>query len=65
VGPAGIADDQQRLGAVRDTSLSRSISPHGRNADPVVARQLEQWQLNAATNASGISNSTALHPHRA
>jgi hypothetical protein len=31
-------------------SLSGSISPHGRNAAPVNARQLEQWQLYAATN---------------
>ena len=25
-------------------SFPRSISPHGRNAEPVVARQFEQWQ---------------------
>jgi hypothetical protein len=27
--------------------LPRSISPQGRKAEPVVARQFEQWQLYA------------------
>jgi hypothetical protein len=36
-------------------SFSRSISPNGRNADPVAARQFEQWQLNAETNSSSTS----------
>jgi hypothetical protein len=36
-------------------SFSGSISPHGRNAEPVIARQREQWQLKALTNASATS----------
>jgi hypothetical protein len=36
-------------------SLSRSISPQGKNAAPVSARQFEQWQLNAITNSSETS----------
>jgi hypothetical protein len=45
-------------------SFARSISPHGKNAEPVVARQFEQWQLRAATNSSETSYATALHPQR-
>jgi hypothetical protein len=45
-------------------SFSRSISPQGRNAEPVAARQFEQWQLYAATNSSETSNATALHAQR-
>jgi hypothetical protein len=41
--------------ALVTVSLSRSISPQGKNAEPVSARQLEQWQLNAATNSSETS----------
>jgi len=33
-------------------NLSRSTSPQGKNAEPVVARQFEQWQLYAAMNSS-------------
>jgi hypothetical protein len=45
-------------------SFSRAISPEGRNADPVSARQFEQWQLYAATNSSDTSYNTALHAQR-
>src|SRR4029450_960450 len=45
-------------------SFSRSISPQGRNTEPVVARQFEQWQLNAATKASSTSYAMALQPQR-
>ena len=33
-------------------SFSGSISPHGKNAEPVNVRQFEQWQLKATTNSS-------------
>jgi len=33
----------------------RAISPQGKNAEPVAARQFEQWQLSAATNWSETS----------
>jgi hypothetical protein len=36
-------------------SFARSISPQGKNAEPVAARQFEQWQLSAATNSSETS----------
>ncbi len=36
-------------------SFSRAISPQGKNAELVVARRFEQWQLNAATNSSETS----------
>jgi hypothetical protein len=45
-------------------SFSGSISPQGKNAEPVIARHLEQWQLNAVTNSSETSNATALHAQR-
>lgn len=45
-------------------SFPRSISPHGKNAEPVVARQFEQWQIYAATNSSETSYSTARQPQR-
>src|SRR6476646_6789964 len=45
-------------------SFSGSISPQGKNADPVIARQFEQWQLYATTNSSETSNATALHAQR-
>jgi hypothetical protein len=45
-------------------SFSGSISPQGRNAEPVAARQFEQWQLYATTNSSDTSNATALQAHR-
>jgi hypothetical protein len=45
-------------------SFSGSISPQGRNAEPVAARQFEQWQLYATTNASETSNATAVQAHR-
>jgi hypothetical protein len=44
--------------------LSGSISPHGKKAEPVIARQFEQWQLYATTNSSAISHPTALQPQR-
>jgi hypothetical protein len=45
-------------------SFSGSISPQGKNAEPVAARQFEQWQLYATTNSSETSNATALHAQR-
>jgi hypothetical protein len=36
-------------------SFARSVSAQGKNAEPVAARQFEQWQLNAATNSSETS----------
>src|SRR5690349_5535501 len=45
-------------------SCSRSIPPNGLNADPVPARQFEQWQLSAYENASATSYSTAPHSQR-
>jgi hypothetical protein len=33
-------------------------------AEPVSARQFEQWQLYAATNSSDTSYATALHAQR-
>jgi hypothetical protein len=36
-------------------SFSGSISPQGKNAEPVIARHREQWQLNAVTNSSETS----------
>jgi hypothetical protein len=36
-------------------SFSGSISPQGRNAEPVMARQFEQWQLYATTKSSATS----------
>src|SRR5437588_5554888 len=45
-------------------SFSASISPHGRNADPVAVRQFEQWQMYATRNSSATSYSTAPQPHR-
>jgi hypothetical protein len=40
------------------------MRPVGKKAEPVIARQFEQWQLYAATNSSGISYATALHAQR-
>jgi hypothetical protein len=45
-------------------SFSGSISPQGKNAEPVAARQFEQWQLYATTNSSETSNATTLHAQR-
>ena len=39
-------------------------APQGKNTDPVIARQFEQSQLNAATNSSETSYATALHAQR-
>jgi hypothetical protein len=36
-------------------SFSGSISPQGKKAEPVIARQFEQWQLNATMNSSDTS----------
>ena len=36
-------------------SFSGSISPQGKNAEPVIARHREQWQINAVTNSSETS----------
>ena len=44
-------------------SFSGSISPQGKNAEPVIARQFEQWQLNARTNSSETSYAMAWHAH--
>jgi hypothetical protein len=41
-----------------------SISPHGKKAEPVVVRQFERWQMNAATNSSETSYSTVWQPQR-
>ena len=35
------------------SSFSRSIPASGLNADPVTARQREQWQFHAYRNSSG------------
>jgi len=51
----GVADHHQRTRTLRHLSFSRSISPKGKNAEPVAARQFEQWQLSAATNSSETS----------
>jgi hypothetical protein len=36
-------------------NFSGSISPQGKKAEPVIARQFEQWQLNATMNSSETS----------
>ena len=51
----GIADDINEPATLVTLSFSRSISPQGKIAEPVAARQFEQWQLNAATNSSETS----------
>jgi hypothetical protein len=45
-------------------SFSGSISPQGKNAEPVSARQFEQWQSYATTNSSETSKAIALHAQR-
>jgi hypothetical protein len=50
-----IAVDQEQSAPWVTLSFSGSISPHGRNAEPDIARQLEQWQLYATTNSSATS----------
>jgi hypothetical protein len=41
------------------SSFSRAIPANGLNAEPVDARQCEQWQLLAYSNSSGTVNVTA------
>ena len=51
----------------RTRSCSRAIPPNGLNIEPLLARQLEQWQQSAYWNASATSYSTVQHsqrPHR-
>jgi hypothetical protein len=51
----GITGQYQRVVALVTLSFSGSISPQGKNAEPVTARQFEQWQLKATTNSSETS----------
>jgi len=44
-----IADERQRSHALRHSELLSLDLAHGKNAEPVVARQFEQWQINATT----------------
>jgi hypothetical protein len=53
--PVGVAEHINEPAPSVTVSFSRSISPQGKNAEPVIARQFEQWQLNATTNWSETS----------
>jgi hypothetical protein len=50
-----IAIQYQRVLTLRHSQLSGSISPQGKKAKSVIARQFEQWQLYATTNSSATS----------
>ena len=52
---ASVADDQERSCAVGELQLSRSMPGNGLKAEPVAARQREQWQFAAYRNASATS----------
>jgi len=58
------AERRQRSSAFGDSELLALDFPQGRNAEPVAARQFEQWQLNATRNSSETSYSTVWQAQR-
>jgi hypothetical protein len=48
-----VAPDEQPVAPLTSSSFARSIPPNGLNAEPVPARQREQWQFSAYSNPSG------------
>ena len=49
------AIDHQMIAACGDAELVARNAGNGLNAEPVVRRQFEQWQLTAYSNTSGTA----------
>src|SRR3954452_18104744 len=60
---SGSPNTDSRSSPSETSSLSRSIPANGLNAEPVEARQFEQWQFTAYLNSSATRYRTAPHSH--